>query len=44
LEVDNFEIFIESTGVLKAADIFKKSIQILKKKLNMMGIHIEKFL
>jgi DNA-directed RNA polymerase II subunit RPB3 len=44
LEEDNFEIFIESTGVLKAADIFKKSIQILKKKLNMMGIHIEKFL
>jgi DNA-directed RNA polymerase II subunit RPB3 len=39
----NFEILIESTGVLSIEDIFIRAIKILKKKLNLIGIHLEKF-
>jgi DNA-directed RNA polymerase II subunit RPB3 len=38
----NFEILIESTGVLSIEDIFIRAIKILKKKLNLIGIHLEK--
>jgi DNA-directed RNA polymerase II subunit RPB3 len=38
----NFEMYIESTGVIKPEIIFKKAIDILKKKLNTIGIHLEK--
>jgi DNA-directed RNA polymerase II subunit RPB3 len=38
----DFEIFIETTGVLSGIEIFRKSIQIIKKKLNFIGINLEK--
>lgn len=39
---ENFEIIIETTGVMRANEIFRKSIQIIKKKLNLIGINLEK--
>lgn len=33
---------IETTGVLEAEEIFKNSVMILKRKLNILGINIEK--
>ena len=38
----DFEICIETTGVLSGIEIFRKSIQIIKKKLNFIGINLEK--
>jgi len=38
----DFEIRIETTGVLSGIEIFRKSIQIIKKKLNFIGINLEK--
>ncbi|AFP65525.1 DNA-directed RNA polymerase II (nucleomorph) [Chroomonas mesostigmatica CCMP1168] len=40
----NFEIYIESTGALKPDFIFQNAIDILKKKINIIGIHVEKLL
>ncbi|ABW98256.1 rpb3 (nucleomorph) [Hemiselmis andersenii] len=41
-ENSDFEIYIESTGALNPIEIFRKSIQIIKKKLNLIGISLEK--
>lgn len=38
----DFELCIETTGVIKGIEIFRKSIQIIKKKLNFIGINLEK--
>jgi DNA-directed RNA polymerase II subunit RPB3 len=35
---------IETTGVLETIEIFKESVSILKRKLNILGVHIEKSL
>mmetsp|Transcript_19059 Transcript_19059/g.38867 ORF Transcript_19059/g.38867 Transcript_19059/m.38867 type:complete len:308 (+) Transcript_19059:2958-3881(+) len=38
----NISLKIETTGVMSAKMIFKYSIEILKQKLNLIGIHLEK--
>lgn len=35
---------IETTGVLETIEIFKDSVSILKRKLNILGVHLEKSL
>lgn len=42
LKKNSFEIYIESTGALSPDIIFKKGIDVLKKKINLIGIHLEK--
>jgi DNA-directed RNA polymerase II subunit RPB3 len=37
-----YEFHIESTGALNSIEIFRKSIQIIKKKINLLGISLEK--
>nr|UXY87924.1 DNA-directed RNA polymerase II [Cryptomonas curvata] len=38
----NFHIQVESTGALKCESILKQAIYIIKQKLNLIGIHVEK--
>jgi DNA-directed RNA polymerase II subunit RPB3 len=41
-EKKNFYIHLESTGALSCKSILKYAIQIMKQKLNFIGIHVEK--
>jgi hypothetical protein len=41
--INNFYVQIESTGVLSCESILRQAISIIKQKLNLIGIHIEKF-
>jgi len=44
LEINRSKItfILETTGVLGASEIFKESVLILKRKLNILGVHLEK--
>jgi len=42
LNVSRITFLIETTGVLSVENIFKESILVLKRKLNILGVHLEK--